>query len=80
MREFHMEQYSLQDAQTHLQDLIEKAMKGQQILIQGDSYALVQLVPIPSMKEPRQAGSARGLIKLADDFDAPLVDFHDYGV
>jgi hypothetical protein len=27
---------------------------------------------------PRQPGSARGLIWMADDFDAPLDDFKDY--
>lgn len=27
---------------------------------------------------PRQPGSAKGLIVIADDFDAPLDDFKDY--
>jgi hypothetical protein len=26
----------------------------------------------------RKAGSARGLIKMSDDFDAPLLDFGDF--
>ena len=29
-------------------------------------------------KRQRKAGSARGLIKIAPDFDAPLEDFADY--
>jgi antitoxin (DNA-binding transcriptional repressor) of toxin-antitoxin stability system len=73
-----MKQYSLHDAQTQLQDLIEKAVQGQQILIQGDSQTMVQLVPVLATKQPRKAGSARGLVQLADDFDAPLTDFDDY--
>ena len=73
-----MKQYSLQDAQTHLQELIEKAVQGQQILIQTDSQTMVKLVPVAPVKEPRKAGSARGLVQLADDFDAPLADFDDY--
>ena len=34
----------------------------------------------PEMKpqEPRQSGSAKGLVWMADDFDAPLDDFKDY--
>ena len=32
----------------------------------------------PKDQEPRQPGSARGLIWVADDFDAPLDDFKDY--
>jgi antitoxin (DNA-binding transcriptional repressor) of toxin-antitoxin stability system len=73
-----MEQYSLQDAQTQLQELIEKAAQGQQILIQGSNQTVVQLVPVAVVKSPRKAGSARGLVKLADDFDAPLDDFDAY--
>lgn len=33
---------------------------------------------IPSIQPPRQPGSARGQIWIADDFDAPLADFEDY--
>jgi len=29
-------------------------------------------------KKRRKAGSAEGLIKMADDFDAPLDDFEEY--
>ena len=29
-------------------------------------------------QKPRQPGSAKGLIWMADDFDAPLDDFKDY--
>jgi len=75
-----MKQCSLHDAQNHLQELIEKAVQGQQILIEGDSQTMVQLVPIFIVKQARKAGSARGLVKLADDFDAPLSDFDDYSV
>lgn len=32
----------------------------------------------PELTKKRVFGSARGLIKLADDFDAPLDDFKDY--
>jgi len=45
-----------------------------------DSQTMVQLVPIVIVKQARKAGSARGLVKLADDFDAPLSDFDDYSV
>jgi antitoxin (DNA-binding transcriptional repressor) of toxin-antitoxin stability system len=54
-----MEQYSLQDAQTQLQELIEKAAQGQQILIEGSNQIVVQLVPVAVVKSPRKAGSAR---------------------
>jgi uncharacterized protein (DUF433 family) len=31
-----------------------------------------------SERKPRQFGSARGQIRMSDDFDAPLDDFKDY--
>ncbi|MCU0756937.1 MAG: DUF2281 domain-containing protein [Xanthomonadales bacterium] len=29
-------------------------------------------------RQPRQPGSARGQVWIAEDFDAPLADFRDY--
>ncbi|MGV2435697.1 MAG UNVERIFIED_CONTAM: hypothetical protein LVT10_13180, partial [Anaerolineae bacterium] len=53
-------------------DLIEKAMQGQQILIQGDSYALrSNSSQSHLMKEPRQAGSARGRYDSRTDIRRP---------
>ena len=39
---------------------------------------LIQLFPETHRGTPRKAGSARGRIKLANDFDQPLGDFKDY--
>ncbi len=35
-------------------------------------------IPKGGSKKRRQAGSAEGLIKMSDDFDAPLEDFEEY--
>ncbi len=37
-----------------------------------------QVIPVTSTKRHPQFGSARGLIQMSDDFDAPLTDFDDY--
>lgn len=72
-------QYTLSDAQHHLSELIANAVKGETILIQSEDNILVQLVPIKkSSQKPREPGSARGQIKMAEDFDAPLTDFNEY--
>ena len=34
--------------------------------------------PQPPVAKKRVFGSAKGLIKMAEDFDAPLDDFKDY--
>ena len=75
-----MERYSIKDAQDHLQQLIDDAQHGKEILIQDDNAQTVQLVPVaaPEKGQPRKPGSARGLIEMSPDFDEPLDDFKDY--
>ncbi len=73
-----MAEYSLRDAQTHLQKLITEALNGEVILIHGADKQVVQLVPIQASLKPRKAGSARGLIQMESDFDDPLDDFAEY--
>ncbi len=72
-----MERYSLQEAQDHLPQLVTDARQGKTVVIL-DGRGAVQLVPLAAIPAPRKAGSARGKIKMAPDFDAPLTDFEDY--
>jgi len=37
-----------------------------------------EVIPIASTKPRPQFGSAKGLIQMSDDFDAPLTDFDEY--
>lgn len=73
-----MEQYSLQEAQIHLPKLIADVRHGKTVFIRDENNRLVQLVPISAPATSRKAGSARGLIKMAAAFDAPLTDFDAY--
>ncbi|QPC82806.1 hypothetical protein G4Y79_00070 [Phototrophicus methaneseepsis] len=73
-----MERYSLREAQDQLGKLIDEAQDGKLIVILDDQQRAVQLVPLATAKKQRQPGSARGKIRLAPDFDAPLDDFDSY--
>lgn len=73
-----MEHYSVRDAQAQLSKLIDEAQGGKMIVILDDQQRAVQLVPLATAKKQRQPGSARGKIRMAPDFDAPLEDFDDY--
>jgi antitoxin (DNA-binding transcriptional repressor) of toxin-antitoxin stability system len=73
-----MEQYSLQDAQDHLKQLIDDAQSGKTVLILDEHDRAVQLVPVAGSTKSRRAGSARGQIRMALDFDTPLSDFDEY--
>jgi len=73
-----MYQVSLNEAKTRLLDLIEAALKGENVFIFREDRQMVQLVPVEPPKRQPQFGSAKGLIVMANDFDAPLADFDAY--
>jgi antitoxin (DNA-binding transcriptional repressor) of toxin-antitoxin stability system len=75
-----MTPYSLQDAQTHLKDLIEAALQGETVWITDEQGTIVQLMRVltGSAIIPRKAGSAKGLVVMSDDFDEPIDDFNEY--
>lgn len=73
-----MERYSLHDAQARLSQLIAEAQQGKTVLIVDDSNQAVQLIPVASAPGKRKAGSARGQVTIAPNFDAPLNDFDEY--
>ena len=73
-----MTQINIHEAKTQLSRLIQAALSGEEIIIAKDHKPLVRLVPLEQPKARRELGSARGQIKLSEDFDAPLDDFQDY--
>lgn len=66
------------DLPKKLWNLIDAALRGEPVFIERDGKALVQLIPLKQMLRPRKAGSAKGMIRMAEDFDAPLDDFAAY--
>lgn len=73
-----MHQVNIEDAKTHLPDLIDAAVNGEEVVITKDDQHIVKLVPIARTKIRPQFGSAKGLIMMSDDFDEPLEDFDEY--
>ena len=74
-----MHALKLKDAEPQLAELIDKVARGDDVVITVGDGAAFKIVPV-QMEEPRPTfGSAKGLIEMADDFDAPLDDFEPYG-
>ena len=68
-----MEAVTIHQAKTHLSRLIERAERGEEIVIARAGKPVVRLVALePGRREPRRLGGMEGLIRLADDFDAPV--------
>jgi len=64
----------IEEAQASLADLIEDAIEGKEMYILKDDQHLVRLVSVKPPVPRAQFGSARGLVEMSDDFDAPLQD------
>ena len=73
-----MQTIDLNKVKENLTELVELAADGEEIVITKDHKPLVKLVSATEKKRQRLFGSAKGLIKIADDFDEPLEDFKEY--
>ena len=65
---------NIHDAKTNFSKLINKVLKGDDIIIARDGKPLVRLVVYTEAINERRGGQLRGLINISDDFDAPLPD------
>lgn len=73
-----MHEVDVKQAKQHLPELIEQTISGEEVVITKGGQPVVKLVAISKGKRQRQFGSARGLIKISDDFNEPLEDFEEY--
>ena len=62
------------EAKTQLSRLLKRVAAGEEIVIARAGKPLAKLVPCEPPLDERVAGSARGLFRVPDDFDAPLSD------
>lgn len=64
---------TVEDAQVRLEELLNLAQTGTEIIIAEGGQPLARLVAIAEAKPKRRiAGLDRGKIWMSDDFDAPL--------
>lgn len=74
-----MQTVDLKQANNHLTELIEQTIDGNEVIITRGGEPLVKLVSMSKHKRThRHFGSAKGLIKMTSNFDAPIEDFKDY--
>ena len=73
-------QVKLDQMDDQLKELVERVRRGEEVTITGeDERPLVKLVN--AQERPlaqRPFGSARGKVRMAEDFDEPLEDFAEY--
>lgn len=70
---------TIEEAQGHLDELIEKANAGDEVILEKSGEPVAKLIALPRKTSsealpPRTVGDFRGALWIADDFDAPLSD------
>lgn len=62
---------SLYDAKTHLSSLVERAARGEEIVITKNGAPRARLSALPQGGSERQPVNAMEISYIAEDFDAP---------
>jgi antitoxin (DNA-binding transcriptional repressor) of toxin-antitoxin stability system len=68
----------LKDVPQRLLDLVDEASRSGELVLTHEGEAVAKIIPLRRARTPRQPGSARGMVHMADDFDATPEDFRDY--
>jgi prevent-host-death family protein len=69
-----MDTVNLYDAKTNLSNLVERAARGEEIVIAKAGRPLARLVPLAKRTAPRELGFLAGQVVVGPDFDDPLPD------
>lgn len=66
---------TLQEAEGHLNELLELVDQGEEVIITKDDQPCAKLVAVlPSSKKLRTFGQHKGKAWMSEDFNAPLPD------
>jgi prevent-host-death family protein len=67
-----MSTITIHKAKTNLSRLIEKACKGEEIIIARGATPMVRLVPVADRKGNRKPGALKGKLRVGPEFFEPL--------
>jgi prevent-host-death family protein len=73
----YMSAFNLYEAKTALSQLVERAAKGEEVIIAKAGKPMVKLVPVAKEKKPKRrkfGQNALGVTYISSDFDEPLPD------
>lgn len=60
---------TLNEAQNQLPELLQAVAEGQQVIIQNHDGKNFQIILLPTSSQQPRYGSAKGLVKMLDNFD-----------
>jgi prevent-host-death family protein len=65
---------NVHEAKTNFSKLLKRIERGEEVIIARAGKPVARLSRLPADPQDRTPGSAKGLIGIADDFDAPMPD------
>jgi prevent-host-death family protein len=69
--------YTVAGAKAHLDKLVERVARGEEVVIVDDGKPIAKLIPFIQVRR-RLPGTAKGGIVMAPDFDETPSDFDPY--
>jgi prevent-host-death family protein len=69
---------NLAEAKARLSGLIDRALKGEEVVISRRNRQMARLVAVQAPNEARRLGWAAGRMDVASDFDDTPEDFAEY--
>ena len=69
---------NVHQAKTHLSRLIRKVQDGQVIVIARSNVPVAKLVPVSQSETVRVLGTAKGVVRMLENFEDSPEDFEGY--
>ena len=69
---------SVAEAKAKLSELIERTLRGEEVVITKRNKPLIRLIPFADRKGGRRLGTAKGLVRIGPDFDEIPEGFGEY--
>ncbi|MHB1157339.1 MAG: type II toxin-antitoxin system Phd/YefM family antitoxin [Phycisphaerales bacterium] len=63
---------NIHDAKTHFSRLVDRAIRGEEVIIAKAGKPVAKLVKWRSPRKMRRGGQWRGQVWISEDFDGPL--------
>jgi len=70
--------YNIYEAKTRLSELVERARRGEKVILMNRGKAVAMIVPFRAAPRVRKLGFLRGKRRLLPGWDKPIDDFAAY--
>jgi antitoxin (DNA-binding transcriptional repressor) of toxin-antitoxin stability system len=78
MQGMNMQTITLEEAQSHLAEIIDKLPPGEEAVITRDNRAVARIVGEPAQKPYPTPGRGKGMLTIVSDDDEHLKDWAEY--